>query len=312
MTATTAPSRTASLAAVARAVHLFHHGPRALLADWLAWPLVGAPAEAIAAAGPRVLGDCEQPFVTWFAARARITEDWFAASAADQYVILGAGLDSYAWRQDRDVHVFEVDQPGSQQWKRRRVEALRIPIPETLSWLPVDFADRALRRTLDRAGLDHTGGLFVSCLGVVPYLTLDAFMDVLNQLPPCELAITYVPPEEEWDAAARPPGEHFLARVRELGEPWLTLLSRDELAALLAETGFALLEDVGAPDVEGIFGLPAVHHERIARAVKRRSAGGGVPPVSRTLCSTETRADQSLRQTPVSSPRSRPSTPSPS
>ena len=89
------PSRTARMAAVARALHLFAHGPRALLADWLAWPLVGAAAETIAAGSPALLGDLQEPFMTWFAARSRITEDWLTASGAGQYVILGAGLDSF-------------------------------------------------------------------------------------------------------------------------------------------------------------------------------------------------------------------------
>src|SRR5579884_1294901 len=106
------PSRTARMAAVARALHLFRHGPRALLADWMAWPLVGSSAEAIAAGSPAVLG--EEPFMTWFAARSRITEDWLAASEATQYVILGAGLDSFAWRQPSHVRVFEIDRPATQ------------------------------------------------------------------------------------------------------------------------------------------------------------------------------------------------------
>jgi O-methyltransferase involved in polyketide biosynthesis len=92
------PSRTARMAAVASALHLFAHGPRALLTDWLAWPLVGAAAETIAAGSPTVLGDLQEPFMTWFAARSRITEDWLAANGAGQYVILGAGLDSFVAR----------------------------------------------------------------------------------------------------------------------------------------------------------------------------------------------------------------------
>ncbi len=79
------------MAAVARAIHLLHYGPRALLIDWLAWPLVGARAEAMASATPPVLGELTQPFMTWFAARARLTEDWLAESKSRQYVISGRG-----------------------------------------------------------------------------------------------------------------------------------------------------------------------------------------------------------------------------
>ena len=89
-------------AAMGRAAHLIHYGPRALLADWLAWPLVGANAEAILAGYRALMGDQEVPFATWFGARSRLTEDWLAVSGAEQHVILGAGLDSFGWRGARE------------------------------------------------------------------------------------------------------------------------------------------------------------------------------------------------------------------
>jgi methyltransferase (TIGR00027 family) len=259
------------MAAVARAIHLFHHGPRALLLDWLAWPLVGEAAEAIAAAGPSALGDLQVPFTTWFAARSRITEDRLAASKAEQYVILGAGLDSFAWRQEANVRVFEVDRPSSQSWKAARVAALGLPVPEQLVWVPLDFEQRRLGEALAVADLDYASDVFVSWLGVTPYLTVDAITATLRELPPCSLAVTYVPPAHSWDDAARPLGTAFQAQVRELGEPWLSLLTRDQAASVLAEAGFTLVEDLGAGDVEVRYGLPAVHHERIAIARKDRA-----------------------------------------
>ena len=95
----TAPSRTAMMTAAGRAVHLFRTGPHALLADWFAWPLVGPVADEVVAGVRPLVDDKEAEFATWFAARARLTEDWLAASGAEQYVVLGAGLDSFAWRQ---------------------------------------------------------------------------------------------------------------------------------------------------------------------------------------------------------------------
>src|SRR5262245_56524675 len=115
------PSRTAMMTAVGRAVHLLHHGPRAVLADWLGWPLVGADADAVLANLRNLLGDDEVPFLSFIAARSRLAEDWLGASGATQYVILGAGLDSFAWRQSGDIEVFEVDHPSTQAWKRARV-----------------------------------------------------------------------------------------------------------------------------------------------------------------------------------------------
>jgi methyltransferase (TIGR00027 family) len=256
------------MAAVARAMHLFHHGPRALLVDWLAWPLVGDAAEAVAAAGSSVLGDLRLPFTTWFAARSRISEDWLMSSKAEQYVILGAGLDSFAWRQEGNVRAFEVDRPSGQGWKAARVAALGLPVPEELVWVPVDFEQRHLDEALAGAGLDEAAAVFVSWLGVTPYLTTDAIAATLWELPPCLLAVTYVPPEDKWDSSARALGATFQSQVRELGEPWLSLLTRDQFAAVLAEAGFSVVEDLGAGDVEGRYGLPAVHHERIAIARK--------------------------------------------
>jgi len=86
------------LAAAARAAHLFEHGPRALLADWMAWPFLGADADGVLAAGRAITGDVGGLFATWMAARSRISEDWLTDSGAQQHVILGAGLDSSVWR----------------------------------------------------------------------------------------------------------------------------------------------------------------------------------------------------------------------
>src|SRR5262249_5005162 len=133
------PSRTAVLAACARGAHLLAHGPRAVLLDWAAWPLVGAEAESVTASLRGMFGDNAPMLETWTAARSRFTEDWLADSRADQYVILGAGLDSFAWRQTGRLRVFEVDHPATQAWKRSRLDTLGIAAPPELVWAPVDF-----------------------------------------------------------------------------------------------------------------------------------------------------------------------------
>ena len=261
------PSRTAMIAAMARASHLLHYGPRALLADWLAWPLAGADAEAILAKRRELLSDLDVvPICVWIAARSRLAEDWLTTSAAEQYVILGAGLDSFAWRQPERVRVFEVDQPSTQAWKRERVAALGMPTPAELTWTPVDFEHDQLGPALAQAGLDATRGVFVSWLGVVPYLTSDAIVQTLHDLPDCSLAVGYVPPDTHRDEDARELGARSDDRVRELGEPWVTLPTRNEFAALLAEGGFTVIEDVGAHDIETRYGIPAVNFERMTLA----------------------------------------------
>jgi methyltransferase (TIGR00027 family) len=255
------------MSAVARALHLFAYGPRALLLDWVAWPLGGADAERIAAATPAVIARVRDPFMTWFAARSRIAEDWLTTVGAKQYVILGAGLDSFAWRRSADVRVFEVDRAATQEWKAQRVKALGLLVPQELVSLPLDFEDRSLGRALEVAGV-ASSGVLVSWLGVVPYLKLDTIRATLGSLPPCSLAVAYVPPSETWDDSAKPTGHYFLEQVRELGEPWISLLPPDEMAALLDEAGFTVVHDLGASDVEDRYGLPAIHHERIILARK--------------------------------------------
>jgi len=254
------------LTAVCRAAHFLHHGPRAVLADWLGWPLVGADADVVLANLRNMLGDDEVPFLTFVAARSRVAEDWLVASGAEQYVILGAGLDSFAWRQSGNVDVFEVDHPSTQAWKRGRIAVLGLPTPMQLSWVPVDFEVQSLGASLAQAALDGSRGVFVSWLGVTPYLTAEAIATTLRELPPCSLAVGYVPCEAERDADARQHGAMLEARVRELGEPWIMLPTRDEFAGLLAANGFEVLEDVGAHDLETRYGLPMVNYERMVLA----------------------------------------------
>jgi methyltransferase (TIGR00027 family) len=254
------------MVALARAGHLLRYGRQAVVDDPYAWPLVGAEAEEIRAEFRPVLADDEHPLLAWFSARSRIAEDWLAEAGGDQYVILGAGLDAFAWRQAGDVRVFEVDHPGSQAWKRARIEELAMPVPPTLTWVPVDFERDALGPALTAAGLDPTGSVFVNWLGVIPYLTREAILETLRQLPPCTMAISYAPPAEHRDEDSRRLGAIMEAAVAAMGEPWLTFTSASELADLLSEAGFVVLEDLGAHDVEPRYGIRALAYERIALA----------------------------------------------
>lgn len=261
------PSRTAMMAAVGRAMHQLRHGPSALLNDSFAWPLVGDADEILTLARP-LLGDHVDRFTTWLAARSRLAEDWLAASNADQYVVLGAGLDSFAWRQPAGVHVFEVDHPSTQSWKRARLETLGVPEPAGLTWVPVDFEHDQLGPALASAGLDDSRPVFVSWLGVVPYLTREAIVRTLQQLPACSLAVGYVPPEAVRDEDARELASRVEALARSLGEPWLTMPTPGEFASLLSEGGFSVVEDVGAHDIVNRYGLPAMNFERMTLARK--------------------------------------------
>jgi methyltransferase (TIGR00027 family) len=162
-----------------------------------------------------------------------------------QYVILGAGLDTFAYRQPlwaRPLHVFEVDHPASQQWKRRRLAAAGIAIPGNARLVPVDFESVTLTEGLSgRSRLRHP--TFVALLGVSQYLTetpLDLTLRFVLSMPASsEILLSFVLPE-----SARPPDETtvvaaFAARSAEMGEPWLTAFLPGELVAQLRASGFS-------------------------------------------------------------------------
>jgi methyltransferase (TIGR00027 family) len=266
------PSRTAMLAAAARAGHILSHGPRVVLNDWLAWPLLGSDAETYLERGVTLLGEYAVDYATWHAARTRLPEDWVAASAAEQYVLLGAGLDSFAWRQTGAIPVYEFDHPATQRWKRTRLEKLLrlglLPWPPTLTMVEADFERQSLQAILETSPLDLHRPLFVSWIGVLTYLTPDAITAALSALPPCSAAISYVLPEARWDARTRTFAEPMMRALAELGEPLLTLTTPEETAALIETGGFRVVEDIGADDVTARFGLPCVSHERIVLAHK--------------------------------------------
>jgi methyltransferase (TIGR00027 family) len=259
------PSRTAMLAALGRAVHLLRYGSGALVHDWLAWPLLGEEADGLLDIGYALIGEDVQPYATWLAARTRLSDEWLETAGSAQHVILGAGLDSSAWRHPNGPRVFEVDHVGSQTWKRSRVERLRLEKgPE---WVPVDFERDRLGVALSDAGLTEER-VFVSWHGVVPYLSHDAVIATLQQLPPCTLAVSYVPPERAWDADARPSAEAVQAAAAAIGEPWLTFTTPAELATLVGDAGFTVVDDVGAADIARRYGVPAVNFERMALATR--------------------------------------------
>ena len=126
-----------------------------------------------------------------------------AASFSTQYVMLGAGLDSFAWRRPDllgQLRVFEVDHPASQAWKLQRVDDLGLPTHEHHVFVAVDFEVQSLRDGLDAAGFDWSQPTMFSWLGVIVYLTMDAVESTLRTVAECrsgsEVVFEYVLTEE--------------------------------------------------------------------------------------------------------------------
>lgn len=187
-------------------------------------------------------------------------------------MLLGAGLDSFAWRQPSRgrIRVIEVDHPSTQAWKRSRIEALGIPVPSTLTWAPVDFEVESVAAGLERAGV-NSAALFVSWLGVAVYLTREAIGATLRALPACSIAVSYNSPEGAWVGEAQAISTLFEASATAAGEPLVSLFTPDQFTALLDDHGFDVVEDIGAEEVEARYGPPAVStiNERIALARSR-------------------------------------------
>ncbi len=256
------PSQTALTAAAARAAHLVVDGQPRIFTDTLAGAMLGERAEEFIAyhrahgthpvlAGARAQVTC----------RSRYAEDGLARGIGrgiGQYVLLGAGLDSFAYRSPLAgrVRVFEVDHPATQDYKRRVRAA-----PDGVTFVPVDFARDPLAGALGRAGFDASRPAFVSWLGVTVYLdetAIEATVSVLGGFAPgSEIVVDYMVPAGLRDAAGQTYAELVGQFAAERGEPWLSVFTPEAMAALLARHGFGPARDVGQHDM-----IPAAAWDR--------------------------------------------------
>ncbi|XXT19234.1 class I SAM-dependent methyltransferase [Sorangium sp. So ce429] len=198
-----------------------------------------------------------RPFRASIVARARFIEDLVAEQAArgvGQYVILGAGLDTFAQRRPElasRMLVFEVDRPGPQAWKRQRLVDLGLGIPPFLRLVPVDFeAGDAWWERLAAAGFDAGRPAVVASTGVSMYLTRDAIATTLRQVaalaPGSTLAMSFLLPIEQADPEMRPWLERAAEGARANGTPFISFFTPAEMLALAREAGFRDIQHVSA------------------------------------------------------------------
>lgn len=253
-----APDETAVRTALWRALHVAVDSPPHVLEDEVGLRLA-APGD-----GWRGRPDMDPAFTGTFragiVARARYVEDLVAERAAagvDQYVILGAGLDSFAQRRPElaaRVRVFEVDRPGPQAWKRRRLAELGYGVPGRLSLVPVDFeAGGDWWADLAAAGFDAGRPAVVASAGVSMYLTREANAATLRRLaglaPGSTLVMTFLTPPELLDEAARPGLRTATDGARASGTPFRSFFAPPEIVALARECGFTRARHVPAADL---------------------------------------------------------------
>jgi methyltransferase (TIGR00027 family) len=198
-----------------------------------------------------------RPFRASIVARARFIEDLViehAVRGVSQYVILGAGLDTFAQRRPEiasRLHVFEVDRPGPQAWKRQRLIDLGFGIPSFLRLVPVDFeAGDACWERLVASGFDASRPAVVASTGVSMYLTKDAIAATLRQVgalaPGSTLAMTFLVPIELADPEVRPGRQRAADGARASGTPFLSFFTPTEMLGLAREAGFRDVQHVSA------------------------------------------------------------------
>ncbi|MBK7518873.1 MAG: class I SAM-dependent methyltransferase [Gammaproteobacteria bacterium] len=201
-----------------------------------------------------------KPFRAAILARARFIEDLVeeqVASGVGQYVLLGAGLDSFAQRKPKlasQLRVFELDQPESQEWKRQRLLATGFGIADHLKLVPVDFeAGNNLLERLVASGFDAKRPAVVTSTGVSMYLTKDAIMATLRQIATFASGSTFVMsflcPIEMLDPEIRIGVERAAEGARASGTPWISFFKPNEIMALAREAGFENVQHVSAADL---------------------------------------------------------------
>jgi methyltransferase (TIGR00027 family) len=248
-----APDSTAVRTALWRALHLEVDAPPPVLTDKTGLALA-APEE-----GWRERPDMHplftRPFRAAILARARFVEDLVAEQAergVGQYVILGAGLDSFAQRRPEiasRLKVFEVDRPGAPEWKRRRLVELGYGVPDWLKLVPVDFeAGEDWVERLAAWGFDRAKPAVIASNGVSLYLTKDAISATLRQAarlaPGSIFVMTFIQPLEMAEPAERPGYEAAIRGAKASGTPFISFFTPEEMLALARDCGFLKTECV--------------------------------------------------------------------
>jgi len=253
-----APDSTAVRVALWRALHAEIDPPPHIFTDDVGLRLI-APEESW-----RLRPDMDpaftRPFRASILARARFIEDLVLeqmACGVGQYVILGAGLDTFAQRRPEigsKLKVFEIDRPGPQAWKRQRLIELGFGIPAGLRFVPMDFeAGAAWGKQLVSCGFDLRRPAVVASAGVSIYLGKDAIASTLRQVttlaPGSTLAMTFVPPMELADPAIRPGLELAEKGARASGTPFISFFRPDEILTLGRQSGFKNVRHVSAANL---------------------------------------------------------------
>jgi len=234
--------------AIRRAAHQLLDRPR-IFEDPIAVGLIPEASErAILCAGDDHRAPLQTLFRSLFAFRSRFAEERLAHAAARgvrQYVIVGAGLDTFPWRQPdfaKALRIFWVDHPATLAWTKERIRERGLPTPPNLTFVAVDLEKHELAERLTGYGFAREVGAFCSVLGVTQYLSRDAIEAMLlfaASLPEqSEIVFSFAPPDDELDGDDLAAAIHGVAFTEAMGEPWKTRLTASEVFALLTRLEF--------------------------------------------------------------------------
>jgi methyltransferase (TIGR00027 family) len=267
------PSRTAVVAAIFRTAHLLLDGEPKILRDDLAFGFSGLSdlkevqsfvqsfeARTAEAVGPEVGTKISLGYRGLAIARARYTEDELEKAMGrgiSQYVILGAGLDSFSYRR-RDVEstltIYEVDYPASQEWKRKRLQQLGVSVPDNLVFVPLDLQKHTLSEALRSSGYRPDLLAFFSLLGVTQYIDETSLFDILHEAvgatPGTGIVFEYVLDDSLLTEENRQAVGQSKRNSAAVGEPWVSQYDPVSLAKRLEQIGFTEVLDFGPAEAE--------------------------------------------------------------
>ncbi|HEY6455790.1 MAG TPA: class I SAM-dependent methyltransferase [Steroidobacteraceae bacterium] len=258
------PSRTAYGVAMSRAAHQIFDLPR-VFEDPTALTILGPKITGgIRAAQRRFNSRYARYLRAFLVARSRLAEEALAEAVARgvrQYVLLGAGLDTFAYRNPHatgGLRVFEVDHPATQEWKRQLVSHARLKSQGSLVYVPVNFERELLAQRLLANGFQPEEPAFFSWLGVTMYLTQDAIQETLRFVAQSKVSrsgiiFDYLTLPPRWNYLRRWGLKLLMRRVAAAGEPWRTFFDPAVLQADLTRLGFATVRDLGREEINARF-----------------------------------------------------------
>ncbi len=253
------PDSTAVRVALWRAMHAQIDPPPHILEDEIGLKLISPPDSWRERPDMDPVGT--KLFRASIVARARFIEELVAQESArgvNQYIILGAGLDSFAQRKPElasRLQIFEVDQPGTQKWKRRRLIECDFAMPDWLHFVPVNFeAGDSWTSNLVSSGFDNFKPAVVSSTGVTMYLTRQAITNTLSEIaqlaPGSTLAMTFILPMDMADPEERAVFEAAAKGAQASGTPFLSFFTPDEMLEMARECGFKTVQHVPASELK--------------------------------------------------------------